>query len=438
MIACAAGCPRGGAKTPGGGGVAWSRALGDGAAAAAIRGIDGDAQVAYVAITRTPAQPATTVSAIGAQGEPRWTWQVAATGGPVAAAGRVVVAAIAPAPGAHELAIGGATIKLRGDAGGALVGLDAASGRPAWHLAASATDWAIIAAVDGHASGDAVAVGSFAGTLRIGDAVVTSAGNSDGFAVRVDAAGRVRWLVRMGADSADALTAVAIAGDKDIDAIAVAGSVTGAADFRGLALTAHNPRLASADLAVARLDASGQPTWGAVLGGDLDDVATGVALLPDGAIAVCGTVREVLTVEGYTLVVRGTTDGFVAIWGAKGELVGANVLGANDTAGARGVAVAPDGRIVVGGWFAGVVRGPAGDLTADGGDDAFVATIDRMAHVVAIDPITGPGREEIVGLAGSPAGVAIGVAHTAELVAFGERFAAPADPTGGIALFVRP
>jgi hypothetical protein len=149
-------------------------------------------------------------------------------------------------------------------------------------------------------------------------------------------------------------------------------------------------------------------------------------------------VREVLSIEGYTLVVRGTTDAIVALYGPRGGLLGANLLGANDTAGARGIAVAPDGRIVIGGWFSGVVRGPAGDLTAEGGDDAFVATVDRTAHVVAIDPVTGPGREELVGFAASPAGVAIGVAHTAELVAFAERFAAPADPTGGIAVFVRP
>jgi hypothetical protein len=418
--------------------VSWSRALGNGDGAgggAAIRGLDVDAAgVAYVAVTRAAD---TVVSAIGATGAPRWTWTVAGGGGPLAVAGRGAVCAIAPAPGAHAVAIGGETVKLRGEAGAVLVGLDP-RGAPAWHLAASATEWAVIAAIDGHPSGDAVAVGSFAGTLRIGDAVVTSAGNSDGFAVRVDAAGAVKWLVRMGAANGDALTAVSVAGDKEIASIAVAGTVTGTADFRGLALVAHNPRLASGDIAVAKLDATGLPTWGDVLGGDLDDVATGVALLPDGGVALAGTVREVVNLDDYTLVVRGRTDAIAVVYRPSGGRLGATLLGANDTAGARGVAVAPDGRIVVGGWFSGVVRGPAGDLTADGGDDAFVAVVDKTGHVIAIDPITGPGREEVVGFAASSAGVAIGVAHTADLIALGERLTEPIDPTGGIALFVRP
>ncbi len=438
MIALA-GCPASTKPTVPAPGAAWSRELGTGADDVAIRGLDVDAAgMVYVAAMGRPDAPSMNIAAIGATGEPRWTWTARGAGaGPVAVAGALTVAVVTPAPGAHDIPLpGGTAIKLRGEAGAGVVGLRA--GAVAWHQAVSASDWAVIAAIAGHASGDVVAVGSFAGVLRVGNAVVTSAGNSDGFAVRFDPAGNVRWLVRGGAGSADAFTAVAVRGAKEIESIAVAGSITGEADFRGTPLVANNPRTDNQDVAVVVLDGAGMPRWGRVIGGDNNDAASGVAIADDGAVVVAGTVRDVLTVDGVTMVVRGTTDAIVARYDAAGTLAGANLLGADDIAGARGVAIGPDGRIVVAGTFSGVIRGPNGDLTADGGDDAFVATIDRTAHVTAIAPISGPGREDIVGLASSKAGIAYGVAHTAELIAFGAHVPAPRSPTGGVAVFVQP
>lgn len=441
MVASAAialaGCPSPVHPTPPAGD-GWSRELGTGAADVSLRGLAvDDAGVACVAIMGRPDAPSTTIAAVAATGEPRWSWTAKGAGaGPVAVAGALVVAVITPAPGAHEIPLpGGAAIKLRGEGGAGLVGLE--GGVVKWHQAVSASDWAIVAAIAGHASGDVVAVGSFAGVLRVGNDVVTSAGNSDAFAVRLDAAGNVKWLVRAGAGSADAFTAVAVAGAKDLDAIAIAGSITGEADFRGTPLVAHNVRIDTQDLAVALVDGDGRPQWGRVLGGDNNDTASGVAIASDGTVIVAGTVREALIIEGDPVVVRGSTDALIAMYSTSGELLGANLLGADDTAGARGVAIAPDGHIAVTGYFSGLIRGPNGDLTADGGDDAFVATIDRTAHVTALDPISGPGREEVVGLASSKAGLAFAVAHTAELIAFGAHLPAPASPTGGVALFLR-
>lgn len=433
-----AGCPHPKPTVPAPG-AGWSRELGSGAPDVSLRGLDVDAAgIVYVASMGRPDAPSMTVAAIGATGEPKWTWTARGAGaGPVAVAGTAVVAVVTPAPGAHDIPLpGGTAIKLRGEAGAGVVGLNA--GVVAWHQAVSASDWAVVAAIAGHPSGDVVAVGSFAGVLRIGNAVVTSAGNSDGFAVRFDAAGSVKWLVRGGAGSADAFTAVAVSGAQAIESIAIAGAITGEADFRGTPLVANNPRTDNQDLAVVVLDGAGMPRWGGVIGGDNNDAASGVAIASDGAVVVAGTVRDVLTIDGVTMVVRGTTDAIVAMYDAAGTIQGANLLGADDVAGARGVAIAPDGRVVLAGEFSGVIRGPNGDLTADGGDDAFVATIDRTAHVTAIAPISGPGREEIVGVASSKAGIAYGVAHTAELIAFGAHLPSPASPTGGVAVFVEP
>jgi hypothetical protein len=439
----AAGCPHPTTKSSPPAGSSWSRELATGAGPMSMRGVGYDtAGRLYVAMTTpgaaatadTPASPAATViSAAMASGDPRWTWTVAAQGGPVAGAGARVVAAIAPGPGVPAIVLGDELV--RGDPGAALVGLDAETGALAWSLALGATRWCVVSAIAGHAAGDAVVVGSFAGTLRVGDAVVTSGGNSDAFALRVGRAGEVRWLVRGGGNGADAFTAVAIGDEPTLSTIAVAGSITGEADLRGTPLVAHNDRLPSQDVAVAVLDGDGRPRWGKVFGGDSDDLAAGVGILSTGAVAVAATVRDVVDL-GVNRVVRGTSDALVAVFDAAGTLADASLVGGLEYDGARGLAIAAKDTIVVGGFYRGVIRGPAGDLTADG-DDGFLARLDATAHVLSIEPLTGPGREEVVGLTARGGTFALAVAHTAGLSALGVTTPAPADSAGGVVLYQR-
>ena len=71
-------------------------------------------------------------------------------------------------------------------------------------------------------SGDDLIVGgSFAGTLRIGERVIASAGGSDGFVARVHE-GQPVWLVRVGGAGADAVQGVAATKDR----VAIAGTCT--------------------------------------------------------------------------------------------------------------------------------------------------------------------------------------------------------------------
>ena len=338
----------------------------------------------FVAIERAAnagAAPTLAIAALaGPTAPPRWEWSAPASGGPIAAAGTRVIAALAPPGGATTIAIGATAIATRGAPGAALVGLDAATGAVAWTLPVGATEWSVVAAIDGAPDGDAIVVGSFAGTLRAGDRVVTSGGSSDGFALRVDAAGGVRWLVRMGGGSADGLSAVAFAPGTP-DRIAVAGYITGNADFRGTALAARDPEAATSDVVVVALDPTGLPRWARVHGGAGQDAAAGVAMLRDGAVAVAATVREVVHAGGELHVVRGTSDTLVVVHAADGEHRGSTLIGGQDYDGARGLAVAPGDELVAGGWFAGTLRTPTGDVLAGGGDDAFVAHLGRDARV---------------------------------------------------------
>src|SRR5262249_37948063 len=126
-------------------------------------------------VTAPVRAPVTTIEALRpAQGAaPARRTELAGRGRPLALAGPRLLAVLA-GPGGRA---GGA---LRGGPGAAVAALDPAPGAPGWKLAVDSTEWAVIAAI-APIGGDVVIGGAFAGTLRIADRVVSSAGETDGF-----------------------------------------------------------------------------------------------------------------------------------------------------------------------------------------------------------------------------------------------------------------
>jgi hypothetical protein len=328
-----------------------------------------------------------------------------------------------------------------------VVGLAAGAGGLRWARGLGSTDWVIVAGAAARAGGDVAIAGQFAGTLRAGDHVVTSAGNGDGFVARLSPEGAVRWLVRVGGEGTDAITGVAPDGDH----LAIAGTFSRSADLRGTSLVGVDAESAGPDGFVAVLDARGAPAWAYPLGGRGADAVAGVAVTASGAVAIAATVRDAAWVSdaGGAVVAggisdfssRGTADGLIAVWDRSGELRGSSLIGGADFDGLRTIAARGD-QILAGGWFAGTLALGGASLTAGGGDDAFVAIVDDRGTVVGGVHATGDGREDIAALGASPAGWAVAVAHTAaaRLVsvsdgsAIGEPMPASADPLGGVAI----
>jgi hypothetical protein len=374
------------------------------------------------------ARPATTIEARkldrAAATPPAWHAEIDGYSGPLVTSARLVVASLG---GTGRVA--GA--ELRGEPGAALVALDAATGAIAWTVAVDATDWSVIASLA--ATSDGVLVGgSFAGTLRIGARVVSSAGKSDGFVARLTTTGALAWLVRIGGAGADAIQGVATSGDR----IAIAGTFTAGADLLGQPLPAHDDRSLNADGFVAELDATGARRWVQTFGGSADESVAGVAIDASGRIAVAASVRDTVHVGGADLVVNGAADGLVAWWTPGGGAGTATLIGGADFDGLRAIAPAGD-HILVAGFYSGSLRLGAQSLTAAGGDDAFIAELDASGSVVKAWPVSGDGREEITALAAIPGGFLAGIAHTAAASVGTDALPAPRDPLSGTAVVVR-
>jgi hypothetical protein len=398
-----------------------------GRARVVLSGVAGNGMMAFAALVT--AQPARTTEIAAfppgaTPSAPAWHTELDGGGGPLVVSGGMVVAALGGTGAAAGLA-------LRGEPGAAVVALDAATGAVGWKLAIDATEWSVIAALAA-AGGGVLVGGSFAGTLRIGTRVVSSAGKADGFVARLTAAGGVAWLVRIGGPGADAVQGVAAAGDR----IAIAGTFAAGADLLGQPLPPFDDRAPYADGFVAELDASGARRWAQTFGGKADDAVAGVAIDARGRIAVAATARETVHVGGADLVASGPADGLVAWWAPGGAAGPATLLGGVDFDGLRAITASGD-HVLVAGFYSGALRLGARTLTAGGGDDAFVAELDASGSVVQAWPAGGDGREEITALAAVPGGFIAGIAHTAAATFGDAALPAPVDPLSGAAVVVR-
>ena len=436
--ACLAGCPAPRRPAPAAPVAALTIEIGqDGGS---LRGVAADPAATYAAVTSggdgaaappgpaAPEQTAPEQTVIEARRGAAVAWRaaLAGSGGPLARSGALVVAALSGTGAA-------AGVPLRGSPGAVAVGLDAATGAVRWRLALDSSEWAIVSAVSPADGGGAVLAGSFGGTLRAGDQVVSSGGKADGFVARVSAAGAIELLVRMGGPGADAVTGVAATRDR----LAIAGTFAPGADLLGTALEPRDARSLLGDGFVAELDPrTGRPRWAAVFGGPLDDAIAGVAIDARGRVAVAGTARNVVHVNGLDLKAQGAADALVAWWEPGGAAGPAILLGGPGFDGASAIAAAGD-RVVVGAFFSDTLQAGARAIAAVAGDDALLVALDGGA-VVEAWPAGGPGREEIAALAALPGGFVAGLAHTAGARVGDAALAAPRDPLAGAALVVRP
>ncbi|MCB9563588.1 MAG: hypothetical protein H6708_24585 [Kofleriaceae bacterium] len=354
---------------------------------------------------------------------------MAAPPGAVAISGDLVVAALA-ADGAIDL--GGATVALRGQPGAVLWGLGAGDGEPRFTVPIGATDWVVVRDLAGLPGGDVAVAGSFTGTLRLGDRVVSSAGSTDGFVARVGGDGTPRWLIRIGGADGDGVSGVAAAPD----GVAVAGTFAGEAEIRGVALTSLDDTILP-DGFVASLDGDGGVRWARTFGSSEDDQVAGVAVTPGGVVAVAATIRGVGAAIGDRgVMVRGLADAVVVAWDAAGTRRLTRVIGGQDLDTASAIAAVGD-ELVVGVTYAGTVALDSTTLTADGGDGAAIVVLDGRGEIRRALDVAGPGRETVAALAGTPAGFAAVIRHTAGATLDGATLAAPADPYGGGAILVR-
>ena len=393
-----------------------------------LRGIAGDG--AHIFAARSDG---TTTELEARRGERDWHVTLPGSAGPLATTGAAVVVTLASAVATKSAWAlpPGAPLAIRGEPGAAIAAVDAKTGASLWRLAFDSTEWVVITSIAADPTGVIVG-GTFSGTLRAATTVVSSAGKSDGFIAKLSPTGTLAWLARVGGPGADAVQGVALRADH----IAIAGTFTAGAELRGVPLQPFDERSPFGDGFVAELDTTGARLWSQSFGGKRDDTVAGVAIDTKGRVAVAATIRDTVRVGTTDFAANGPSDGLIFWLSPTGEVGATTLVGGTDFDGLRAI-TAVDDRVIIGGFFAGTLPLAKHAITALGGDDAFLATINSTGDIEATWQVGGPGREEITALATVPGGFLAAITHSAAATIGDDRLPAPTDPTSGAALLER-
>ncbi len=244
-----------------------------------------------------------------------------------------------------------------------------------------------------NANGAHAITGKFQGTVDLGEGPVTSAGADDMFVILYEPEGTVRWARHYGGLSTD--------GGNDIDVdlegrVFVAGEFRNNLDLGGGGL----PNAGDLDLFVGALDDMGGHVWSRSGGSSIGELGHAVGYDAIGGGALGGYVRGPGTFDAIATGHSGGRDAVIARYSPDGAIRWAEAWGGAGDEEVRGVVIDSVGRVVVAGFHESAfdVEVPA-PTPVEGPRDGFVFSIDDTGGSLWVTTITGPGSEEILGIA---------------------------------------
>ncbi len=209
---------------------------------------------------------------------------------------------------------------------------------------------------------------------------LTSAGGQDAFLARYDADGRLAWALRFGGAFDDQLLDVIRGAPGDY---AVVGSFRGTILLgEGEAAETQLVSAGLGDALVAVYDGLGQLQWAARGGGVDDDAFSAATAWPAGDVMAVGVFRETATFGSTTLVSEGARDGVLARYRADGRFDWAKGVHGPGDVFPRAAAVFDNTECAVTGTAEGEVLFAKGEfeevlLESEGGEaDLFLARYD--------------------------------------------------------------
>jgi ankyrin repeat protein len=248
-----------------------------------------------------------------------------------------------------------------------------------------------VAGVATDRQGAIAAVGSFTGSLRIGDVLLQSNGTrSDIFVARFSPEGNLSWAKSFGGAFYEAATAVAVDATGNLY---VTGTYQKDLDF---GLGSLNNRLVY-DVFVVKFDATGHALWNRGFHANGGTETAGLAIAVDGAgdVLVAGRVQGAADFgRGFTTPHHGD-DAFVVRMTADGKTLVGRRFGGDDNVDGRALAVDSNGDVVLVGSFAGTMNfdGGVASIQSAGQTDIFVLALDKTLKFRWVRRLGSTGRD---------------------------------------------
>lgn len=303
---------------------------------------------------------------IGADGAHQWSTSFGGAnfereGGIAAdASGNVVVTGSFPG----TINFGGGPLTSQGNYD-VFVAKFAASGAHQWSKRFGGTDSDAGTSVAFDGAGNVFVTGNFRLTTDFGGTSFTSAGESDIFVAKYDAAGNHLWSKAFGNPDLDEAMGISVDG---ADSVAVTGSFGSTIDFGGGPLTS----LGSTDIFAVKLDENGNHVWSARFGDTDLDNGVGVVANRLGEFVLTGSFRGSVDFGGGALMSAGSGDVFVAKYDAAGNHLWSMRFGDVSGDSGQGLSLNSTGNVFVTGSFVGTVDFDGTPLTGAGGTDIFL------------------------------------------------------------------
>lgn len=295
------------------------------------------------------------------------------------------------------------------------------AGPPSWTHRLATPDEDKIIATSAGPGGTVYATGYFVTSATIDTTKLTGTGGRDAMLLRFNTATGVL----------DLATQFGGAGRNEGGAVAWQGSDTFLAGLFDGVMPTGAGSLTSAgglDAFVTKLDNNGKIAWIKSFGGTGDDYSPSLGVDGNGDIYIAGTFQAQITFGAVKLTSAGSDDVYlVKLRGSDGAVLWATSIGSAGSDNILGIAVAPDGRVVVSGNAGGVLNIGGGN---QGGLDAFIACYEGAAQLRWQRVIGTPGDDRGWGVTFGSDGMIYATLTVAGVVDLGRPLIGPANPVG--------
>lgn len=213
---------------------------------------------------------------------------------------------------------------------------------------------------------------------------MTSLGDLDIFMALLAPNGTGVWSKSFGDPGSQAGSNLAITPDGQLQ---ISGSFDGNLDFGGGPLTAG----AGTTQYLAKFDINGNHIWSRTVAEAPDMISEDFAFDSTGNLYLAGRFEGSAAFDGDVLAASGGTDAFLAKFDPLGEFAWARSFGNFNNQSAFGLAVSPEGFVVLGGYFTGSIQPGDRAISSAGGDDAFLVAFSPAGDHVWSFAAGGPG-----------------------------------------------
>lgn len=239
-----------------------------------------------------------------------------------------------------------------------------------WEKKFAGTDAGAGRAIAVDSAGNIVVAGDFSGNITFDGTTFASAGSKDVFIAKFNSKGDFLWAKKMGGNTAEVANSIVI--DKD-DNIFATGRLTSPTVDVGGGLQTLNGE----DAFIVSYAPDGAYRWGHVLVNPGIQWGRGVAVAPNGDVALIGDSTGNLNFDGTNHSNGGGVDSFIAVYnGSSGNVLWSKTNTNQGDQYGRGVAALPNGNFVVVGRFQNQINFGIAAMSAMGSFDGYVVEFD--------------------------------------------------------------